>query len=61
MTRQTAAAASNRLPSAMHTVTAPADRLGPLLGTGRTAEVFGWDATHVLKLYRAEMPRAWVE
>jgi len=45
----------------MHTVTAPADRLGPLLGAGRTAEVFGWDATHVLKLYRAEMPRAWVE
>lgn len=61
MTRQTAAAASDQLTPARSTVTAPADHLGPLLGAGRTAEVFGWGATHVLKLYRAEMPRAWVE
>ncbi|HSJ53270.1 MAG TPA: aminoglycoside phosphotransferase family protein [Anaerolineae bacterium] len=29
---------------------------GPLLSTGRTAEVYAWGSDHVLKLYRANMP-----
>ena len=36
----------------------PADRLGPLVGTGRTAEIYGWDDGHVLKLFHATMPVA---
>ena len=34
--------------------------LGPLIGTGRTAEVFAWGDGQVLKLYRAGMPAQWV-
>ncbi|HRW49502.1 MAG: phosphotransferase [Caldilinea sp.] len=36
----------------------PAERLGPLLGTGRTAEVYDWDDGHVLKLFHTTMPFA---
>lgn len=36
----------------------PAGRFGPLVGTGRTAEVYGWDDDHVLKLFHATMPFA---
>ena len=36
----------------------PAGRLGPLVGTGRTAEVYGWDDDYVLKLFHAMMPFA---
>jgi len=35
-----------------------AERLGPLVGTGRTAEIYGWDDGHVLKLFHATMPVA---
>ena len=35
-------------------------RPGPLIGTGRTAEVFAWGDGQVLKLYRAGMPAQWV-
>ena len=28
---------------------------------GRTAEIYAWDATHILKLYRDWCPRHWVE
>jgi uncharacterized protein (TIGR02172 family) len=31
------------------------------LAEGRTAEIFVWDETHVLKLYRDWCPRDWVE
>ncbi len=34
---------------------------GALVGIGRTAEVFDWEDGWVLKLYRAPIPRAWVE
>ncbi len=34
--------------------------LGPLIGNGRTAEVFAWGDGQVLKLYRAGMPAQWV-
>ena len=34
--------------------------LGPLIGTGRTAEVFAWGDGQVLKLYRDGMPAQWV-
>jgi uncharacterized protein (TIGR02172 family) len=34
---------------------------GPLVGVGRTAEVYAWGEGQVLKLYRAGLPRAWVE
>ncbi len=33
---------------------------GPLVGIGRTAEVFAWGEDQILKLYRPEMPREWV-
>lgn len=33
---------------------------GPLIGVGRTAEVFAWGDGQVLKLYRAGMPEQWV-
>jgi uncharacterized protein (TIGR02172 family) len=33
---------------------------GPLVGNGRTAEVFAWGEDQILKLYRPEMPRDWV-
>lgn len=33
-----------------------ADRLGPLVGAGRTAEVYAWDEHHVLKLFHTFMP-----
>ncbi len=33
---------------------------GPLIGIGRTAEVYAWDQGRVLKLYRAGMPARWV-
>ena len=36
----------------------PAGRLGPLIGAGRTAEVYGWNDGHVLKLFHATMPFA---
>lgn len=32
-----------------------------LLAQGRTAEVYAWGEGRVLKLYRAEFPRAWVQ
>lgn len=35
-------------------------RPGPLIGAGRTAEVFAWGDDQVLKLYRAGMPQPWV-
>lgn len=38
----------------------PARRKGPLVGNGRTAEVFAWGEDQILKLYRPEMPRDWV-
>ncbi len=34
---------------------------GPLIGTGRTADVFAWGNEHVLKLYQAWMPRVAIE
>ena len=34
--------------------------LGPLVGVGRTAEVYAWGSGEVLKLYRAGMPAQWV-
>lgn len=34
---------------------------GALIGQGRTAEVFEWGETQILKLYRKEMPVHWVE
>ena len=34
--------------------------LGPLIGAGRTAEVFAWGDGQVLKLYRDGMPAQWV-
>lgn len=34
---------------------------GPLLGAGRTAEVFAWGDGQVLKLYRPGLPRPWVD
>lgn len=33
-----------------------ADRLGSLVGAGRTAEVYAWDERHVLKLFHTFMP-----
>jgi uncharacterized protein (TIGR02172 family) len=33
---------------------------GPLIGIGRTAEVYAWGEDRILKLYRPEMPREWV-
>ena len=33
---------------------------GPLIGVGRTAEVYAWDDGQILKLYRPELPRDWV-
>lgn len=39
---------------------AQARRKGPLVGNGRTAEVFAWGEDQILKLYRPEMPRDWV-
>lgn len=37
------------------------ERLGQCLGTGRTAQVYRWGEAHVVKLFRAEFPPAWVE
>ena len=34
---------------------------GPLIGEGRTAEVYAWGDHQILKLYRAGMPNDWVE
>lgn len=34
---------------------------GTLIGVGRTAEVYDWEDGWVLKLYRDQFPRAWVE
>jgi uncharacterized protein (TIGR02172 family) len=34
---------------------------GPRIGVGRTAEVYAWGDDQILKLYRADMPREWVE
>jgi uncharacterized protein (TIGR02172 family) len=34
---------------------------GPLLGAGRTAEVFAWGDGQVLKLYRPGLPQLWVD
>jgi aminoglycoside phosphotransferase (APT) family kinase protein len=34
--------------------------LGPLIGIGRTAEVYAWGSDRILKLYRADMPPEWV-
>lgn len=42
----------------MQPLSVPAARLGPLVGIGRTAEVYGWDDTHVLKLFHTTMPFA---
>jgi len=33
---------------------------GPLLGAGRTAEVYAWGDSQILKLYRSDMPIEWV-
>lgn len=33
---------------------------GPLMGVGRTAEVFAWGEGQVLKLYRSGIPQQWV-
>jgi uncharacterized protein (TIGR02172 family) len=33
---------------------------GPLLGAGRTAEVYAWGDGQILKLYRSDMPAEWV-
>jgi hypothetical protein len=33
---------------------------GPLIGVGRTAEVYAWGDHRVLKLYRVDMPEDWV-
>ena len=33
---------------------------GPRIGVGRTAEVYAWGDHQILKLYRTDMPRAWV-
>jgi aminoglycoside phosphotransferase (APT) family kinase protein len=32
---------------------------GPLIGAGRTAEIFAWGEDRVLKLYRPEFPQDW--
>lgn len=37
-----------------------ATELGPLVGTGRTAEVYAWGNGQIVKLYRAEIPRDWL-
>jgi len=34
---------------------------GALIGQGRTAEVYAWGDGRILKLYRPEMPREWVD
>lgn len=34
---------------------------GPLVGAGRTAEIFEWGAGRVLKLYRPEFPQDWAQ
>ncbi|HEY4721512.1 MAG TPA: aminoglycoside phosphotransferase, partial [Anaerolineae bacterium] len=34
---------------------------GPLIGEGRTAEVYAWGDHQILKLYRRDMPNDWVE
>jgi aminoglycoside phosphotransferase (APT) family kinase protein len=33
----------------------------PRIDAGRTAEIYAWDEGRVLKLYRAEFPREWVD
>lgn len=33
---------------------------GPLIGEGRTAEVFAWGEARALKLYRPEFPQEWI-
>ena len=37
------------------------ESLKPPIAEGRTAEIYPWDKTHVLKLYRAWCPPDWVE
>ncbi|MCI0712325.1 MAG: phosphotransferase [Chloroflexi bacterium] len=32
----------------------PGEQIGPLLSQGATAEIYGWDDTHVIKLFRPE-------
>ena len=34
---------------------------GPLIGTGRTAEVFAWGEDRVLKLFMEWCPHSWIE
>jgi len=36
-------------------------QLAAPVAQGRTAEIYAWDATHILKLYRDWCPRQWVE
>ncbi len=34
---------------------------GPLIGVGRTAEVYAWGDHEILKLYRPDMPTEWIQ
>jgi hypothetical protein len=34
---------------------------GPLIGTGRTAEIFAWGDDRVLKLFMEWCPHSWIE